>query len=194
MRAIIFDTETTGLIKSRFAPLEAQPHMVEFFGLALEWKARKPTKKDPSTGGWKEVATLGMLVNPGIEISAEITRITGIDNDMVKYEKKITDPDCYIPIANFLASGDIVVAHNLGFDEAIVDIDMKRASYAVAWPKRKICTVEGTEHLIGRRMKLIELHQHLFGEPFEGAHRAENDVRPLTRCFIELWNRGVFGK
>ncbi len=69
---------------------------------------------------------------------------------------------------------------------------MLRAKQEFDYSKvRLICTVESTEHIKGFRLTLTKLHEHLFGEAFPSAHRAENDVRPLTRCFIELYNRGI---
>jgi hypothetical protein len=35
------------------------------------------------------------------------------------------------------------------------------------------------------------LHQHLFGEPFEGAHRAKQDTLALLRCCVELLHKGM---
>jgi len=39
--------------------------------------------------------------------------------------------------------------------------------------------------------KLSELHYHLFGEDFEGAHNSKNDVAATSKCFFELKKRGV---
>jgi DNA polymerase-3 subunit alpha len=39
-------------------------------------------------------------------------------------------------------------------------------------------------------MKLADLHEFLFGEGFEDAHRAKSDVMATVRCFIELCKRG----
>jgi DNA polymerase III epsilon subunit-like protein len=39
--------------------------------------------------------------------------------------------------------------------------------------------------------KLAELHQVLFGEPFEGAHGALADARACMRCYFRLTELGV---
>jgi DNA polymerase III epsilon subunit-like protein len=58
------------------------------------------------------------------------------------------------------------------------------------WPPRHICTVESTMQIKGHRLHLANLHEHLFGEKFAGAHRAMVDVEALTRCFIKLVQDG----
>lgn len=187
MKAGLLDTETTDLIKSKYRPLKDQPHITEFFGLSIE-----ATAPEVRPAEWIEIGHYHGLFNPGIPLSAEVQKITGLTDDMLKdcprFESRAAE------IKAWIEAHDIVVAHNLGFDRAIIDFEMARAGLKIDWSQvRLICTVEGTEHLFHRRLKLIELHEHLFGEPFPNAHRAENDVRPMTRCFIELWNRGVFG-
>jgi len=66
---IIYDTETTGLVKHPYAPLTKQPRMIEFGAAALSLKDGKVVKK------------FKQLINPGEPVTAEITRITGIAND-----------------------------------------------------------------------------------------------------------------
>lgn len=186
MRAFIFDTETTDLIKNRHRPLSQLPHITELFGLVLEAKTTRLTK----TYNWQEKGNFNSLFNPGIPLSPEIQKITGLTDavlaDQPSFKSKANE------IKKLIESSDMIVAHNLSFDRAMVEIEMERCGLGIKWPKRMICTVESTEHFRSRRLKLMELHEYLFnGERFEGAHRAENDVRPLTRCFIELMNRGV---
>jgi len=85
---------------------------------------------------------------------------------------------------------DEIVAHNMSYDKAVIDFEMKRLGKKIRWPDL-ICTVESTEYMKGHRMNLATLHEFLFGEPFAGAHRAENDVRATTRCFLQLREMGV---
>jgi DNA polymerase-3 subunit alpha len=184
LKALIFDTETTDLIKNRHAPLPNQPHITELFGLVLRLRVRKGMGDR-----WLEDSSWWSLFNPGIPLNKEVQRITGLDDEALKTEPSFRSKASEVKA--LIESCDIVVAHNLSFDLAMVTIEMDRINVKVNWPDKRICTVEATEHFKGRRLKLIELHEHLFGEGFENAHRAENDVRPLTRCFIKLWDDGV---
>lgn len=186
MKAFVFDTETTDLIKNRHRPLPQLPHITELFGLVLEAKTTRLTKQY----NWKEASTFNSLFNPGIPLTAEIQKITGLADWMLADQPTFKSKSA--ELKKIIEGADMIVAHNLSFDRAMVDIEMERCGLEVKWPKKMICTVEATEHFKSRRLKLMELHEFLFnGERFEGAHRAENDVRPLTRCFIELVERGV---
>ena len=175
MRALIFDTETTDLVKVSMTPLNRQPRMIEFFGLVMEDGVEKET--------------CSFLCDPEMQISAEITRITGIAPAMLVGQPtfaKIADK-----ISALIMSCDEVVAHNLKFDKSIIDMEFARLSEKItlAWP-RLTCTVEATEYIKGFRLSLMALHEHLFEEAFKGAHRAETDVRALTRCFSRLRENG----
>src|SRR5262249_43032643 len=95
-----------------------------------------------------------------------------------------------VSIRDFIESAECVVAHNAAFDKDMLDLEFKRLNLTpIAWPPI-LCTVEQTIHVTGYRLSLSALYEHLFGETFKDAHRAETDVRALTRCVIELRKRG----
>jgi DNA polymerase-3 subunit epsilon len=176
--AFIFDTETTGLLDSRLIPLPRQPHIIEFYGALVDLDEPDPIPK------WE----LDTLLNPGVPISAEITRITGIDDAMVK------DAPTFAEFAPLLRSAfhasHRTIAHNASFDIEMLSIEYARLDSPDPLPAYNICTVEQTVHLKGHRMTLQALHEHLFGERFKEAHRARTDVQALIRCCIELRKRG----
>lgn len=178
MKILVFDTETDGLISNSARKLDKQPKIIEFFGLVLEAKKKK----------FKEVETISQLFNPGRPIPEKVTQITGITNDMVKVQPSFSK--WADEAAEKLPTYDLVVAHNLSYDMDIVNMEFERLNRKIIWPKG-ICTVEGTEWLKGYRLSLTALHEELFGEKFTGAHRAEEDVRALARCYIELVNREI---
>lgn len=173
MRHLIFDTETTNLIHNSLQPLGKQPRIIELFGLVLD------DSKD-----WNEVETFHSYFNPEVPIPAEVTKITGIDNDKVKAAPSFIDRAH--DVKDFFGNADVVVAHNLAYDTQVLDFEFARIQQAFLWPLRKVCTVEASEPLKGYRLNLNALHTELFGEGFESAHRAENDVRATARCYVEL--------
>lgn len=176
MKHLLFDTETTGLIKNTAIRIENQPHIIELFGLSLGDEL-------------EEVGHWGSLFNHHKKLPDEIVKITGITDEMIKdapwFYNKAAE------VKAFIETHDIVVAHNLTYDMQMVDNEMARCNLTVNWPADRICTVEQTEHIKGHRLSLTALHEHLFGEGFPSAHRAENDVRPMARCYIELRKRGM---
>jgi len=175
MRTLVLDTETTALIKNKLQPLDRQPRIIEFFALSLD-----------SAGD--ELDKFSYLFNPGIKIDEKITEITGIKQDMLNDQKPFSSIAQHI--LEVIEVHDEIVAHNMSYDKAVIDFEMKRLGKKVRWPEL-ICTVESTEYMKGHRMNLRSLHEFLFGEPFENAHRAENDVRATAKCFLELRKMGV---
>jgi len=175
MISLVFDTETTDLIKNKLAPLDRQPYVIEFFAVALDIEGN-------------ELASHHFLFDPGIPISEEVTRITGIKSEDVKGKPRFAS--AAEEIKKIIEKHDEVVAHNLSYDKTVIDFEMRRCGLEVEWPILT-CTVEATEHLKGFRLNLNALHEHLFGEGFENAHRAETDVRALADCFRELRYSGM---
>jgi len=176
MLAFIFDCETTGLVKNSLVPLKSQPRVIEFFGQLVDDLKQKV------------VDEVEFFCDPGVLLEPIITRITGIKQDDLKGKPKFKE---FAPkVAEMIGKADVAVAHNLSFDAALVEFEMDRSDQEFGWKQRMICTVEQTEWMRGHRLKLVDLHEELFGEPFTGAHRARTDVDALTRCYLELRKRG----
>lgn len=178
MRALIFDTETTGLVENRSTALDKQPYIIEFYAVDCDLK----------TGEIYE--EVGLLIKPPIKISEEITKITTITNEMLVDCLSFEDYDISEKIIKTIESSKLVIAHNISFDCDMIELECERVSRCVNWP-RKLCTVEQTVGLVGVRLTLSKLHEYLFNEPFNGAHRAKVDVMALKRCCEELYKRDV---
>jgi DNA polymerase III epsilon subunit-like protein len=175
LNTLLFDTETTGLIANSLQRLEKQPHIIEFYGCLID---------DNGTA----IEEIEFLCNPGIPIPLKVTQITGFTDRDVKDLPKI---DVYFDKMKVLIEkADAVVAHNLGYDRPLVDFEAKRLGKEIKWPPLQLCTVEQTEHLKGYRLSLTALHELLFNQPFNGAHRAKEDVSALIRCYVELKKKG----
>lgn len=182
MLVTLYDTETTGLIKTGARRLPKQPHIIEFYAMTIEQIG------DGEDVQFRFVDEINELINPGskVPITPEITRITGINGQMVA--GKAGFPTFAPKIKAYFERADRVVAHNLSFDMEMVEIEMKRLDMAVTFPE-KVCTVEATEWLKGFRLSLTMLHEEMFGEKFEGAHRAKVDVFATCACYTELVRR-----
>ena len=180
MKAFVFDTETTGLINNRTIKLDKQPEIIEFYGCLVDLKKGKVLK---------EIDELICPTTPDI-VTKEITKITGLS-----YEKHLKGAppigQVFNKIKGAIEKAPLIIAHNLSFDTEMVDIEAQRLSTKIAWPKAKLCTVEQTIHLKGKRLSLSNLHELLFNEKFVGAHRAKVDVQALVRCCVELHKRDV---
>lgn len=175
MFALILDTETTGLISNHAVKLERQPEIIEYFSVLT----------DLSTG--ERHREFEILIKPSNPISAEITEITGIDDEMVK------DALGFSEVAELIKadieSAPMVIAQNASFDKEVINIEFERLGLIVKWPFT-ICTVEATLHFKGYRLKQAQLYSHLFNDTFKDAHRARPDGEALERICIELYKRG----
>lgn len=188
MKHLIFDTETTALVSNSLRPIDKQPRIIEFFGYLIDKDQFDLYMED----GWDDKKLhhrqLHTYIDPGIDIPEEVTKITGITKEKLKGAPPFKD--VADEIKRFIESADVVVAHNISYDMSVVDFELSRIGRTVAWPRRRICTVEHTECIKGHRLKLMDLHLELFGIGFEKAHSAENDVKATTRCYMELMKRG----
>lgn len=187
MNIVLFDTETTDLISNSLWPLEKQPRVTEFYAV----KVRPPEESDEDAGDWERVSEINFLLNPGIPIPKKSQEITGITDALVADCPGMKD--VWDDVVGVFADADMVVAHNLFYDMSVMNFEAKRIDpdTAFKWPKYKVCTVEATEHLLGYRLSLTALHQHLFGCSFPEAHRAKNDTEAMLACFTKLWAMGL---
>lgn len=103
-------------------------------------------------------------------------------------------------ILRFLNTADLVVGHNIEFDEQIIRDELARLGRNGDYqPMKSLCTMRSSTDyckLPGRGFsfkspRLSELHKHLFGEYFAGAHDAMFDVEATARSFGELLKREV---
>jgi len=172
---IVYDTETTGLVKHPAAPLTKQPRMIEFGGIALSLKDGKVMKR------------FKQLINPGEPISAEITGITSITNDDVK-DAPSFDKAWTKTIHNFVRKGSVMLAHNEPFDRAIIDYELKRLGKTFVWPQT-FCTISLYRERWGRDMKLTELYANIIGKELDQKHRALSDVEAVVEIVQKdrLW-------
>jgi DNA polymerase III epsilon subunit-like protein len=170
---ILLDFETTGLTLPSSSDLELQPKIIEIGAIKVSDKG-------------SIVSELWELVDPKQEISAEITKITGLKPEDLKGKRTIEE---LIPeLASFFLGTHTLVAHNLAFDRDVLYFELLRTGWErrFPFPPNQICTVDATMHIKGRRMKLVELYEHTQGKPLAQTHRALDDVKALWECYKTL--------
>jgi DNA polymerase III epsilon subunit family exonuclease len=176
MNIVIFDTETTGLPLPKTAPLEKQPRIIELGAVVVDKKGC--------------LGELSQLLDPGVEISAEITKITGITNDQLKGKPTFKE---FLPeLKAFFADTQVLIAHNAPFDRKMLELELERVECTdFPWPEQVVCTVQEYQPQFGKRPKLLELYERVMGVPLAQTHRALDDVKALHECiakdgFLEL--------
>lgn len=161
MKAIIFDTETTGLLLPSTAPVEKQPRIIELGALVCSESAI--------------LGELSQLLDPQVEITAEITKITGLTNDDLK--GKPTFKEFAPQLADFFRGADYLICHNAPFDVGMLKNDLKRAGIEdFPWPETIICTAQEYTPMMGKRPKLLALYEKVIGVPLAQTHRALDDA------------------
>lgn len=167
MTAVVFDTETTGLVKHPRAKDSVQPAIIEFGACLVE--------------RGEIVDEIDILINPGYALPPKITKITGLTDEVLSGEPRF--PEVVARIRPFFERADVMVAHNLPFDKGMLSLDLARAGMLAdwPWPPGAYCTVQEHAEFWGYRPNLQKLYQWYFGEPLDQSHRALDDVHALVR-------------
>lgn len=134
------------------------------------------------TDGKKVIKTFDSLVNPQRSIPPEITRITGITNEMVKNAPK------FFEIAKEIVEyteGTIFVAHNVNFDYSFIREEFGALGYT--FTKKQLCTVKLSRKAFPglRSYALGNLIAH-FGIQVNARHRAFDDAYATTDLFSRI--------
>ncbi len=188
MKLFVFDTETTGFVE-RDGPLEVQPYIVQFSGILLEmWSDKKLT----------EVSRIDAYVKPPISIPFWASQVHGI------YDKDVADKDIIRDqmdtFLSFLNRADIVIGHNIEYDESVINYELQRLGRKGDYhPQKTLCTMKSTVDFcaipgrgIGFKFpKLNEIYKKLFWDYFEGAHSAMYDVEATVRVLQRLLDLDV---
>ena len=184
---LIFDTETTGLPKRWNAPVTDTDNWPRCIQIA--WQLHD------AMGNLLEHQDF--LVSPdGFDVPFEAEQIHGISTALAQ--------DQGLPLLEvlerFTAAVEkchFVVGQNVGFDLNIMGAEFHRAGIENTLAQKPVldtcteqtammCQIPGGRGGKFKLPTLTELHQHLFGAPFNEAHNATADVEATTRCFLEL--------
>lgn len=171
-RIVAFDTETTGL-----KPFDGD-RIIEFGAVEIhvdpDLKVHGATRHD-------------FLINPGMPIPRDASKISGITDDDVADEPPF---EKRADAVRALLEDAILVAHNLAFDIAFVRSELERCNRT--WPK----TRAEVDTLPLAQKKLSHMRQHKLGMichdlgiDLVEAHRASNDAEACGRAFVEMARR-----
>src|SRR3970040_2220521 len=102
--SIVLDTETTGLLLPKTADLDKQPCIIELAMAKFE--------------DGKLIGEFSELIDPECEISAEITKITGIKPEDLVGKPKFRQ--LLQQIEDFVGGAEVLYAHNAPFDRGML--------------------------------------------------------------------------
>ena len=132
--------------------------------------------------GFRIVDEYQSLVNPEIPIPPFITRLTGIDNQMVRTAPRFFEVAKEIVE---ITKGCTFVAHNVGFDYNFIKAEFAQLGYS--WELPRVCTVKLSRkafpglpsYSLGKLCRQLEI-------PINDRHRAAGDAQATTILFERI--------
>lgn len=186
---LFFDTETTGLPKNWKAPvtdLNNWPRMVQVAWILCDTDGNR-------------IESYDCIIRPeNFSIPAAASSVHGISTERAMSEGENLG-EMLGRFNELVGKADFMVAHNIGFDEKIIQAELLRKRIPSDFERKpKLCTMHASTkycRLPGRYgykwPKLSELHIKLFGVDFDEAHDAAADINATEKCFWELRKRGL---
>ena len=203
MRVLVFDTETTGLPKSKnisSETLHLWPHIVQFSYVIYDTEVNDIVETSDSI----------VKINDDVFIPEEVIKIHGITNEI----SKNNGINIIFVLHNFfghLKTVDLLVGHNISFDINMVKVELNRlivengTSIIHRWNldlltnfENIYCTMKESIELCNITLvnrfgkpylkfpKLLELHTKLFETTPHNLHNSFNDILVTLRCFMKL--------
>jgi DNA polymerase III epsilon subunit-like protein len=212
MRILVFDTETTGLPKSKIISpdtLNQWPHIVQFSFVIYDTELNDIVVA---------IDNIVKLTDTGIVISEDSIKLHGITHE-ISPTKGVKLSKLLHMFCSYLKNVDVLVGHNVSFDINLVKIEILRLIYSSHISDDKIikyknnlhvltnftnvyCTMQNTIELCGIKLtdkfgkeynkfpKLMELHQKLFNSVPNNLHNSFNDILITLRCYVKM-NYGI---
>ncbi len=132
---------------------------------------------------FKEIDKFTTLVNPGIPIPEDVSKIHGITDDMIMKSPKFKD--VAEKILNVINDG-VLVGHNIGFDYGFIKSELERTGYEMP-DVYKIDTLRLSRllcrNLYNHKLETVARSMNLFSNKW---HRAENDVYMTKQIFENI--------
>ncbi len=159
---IIFDLETTGLSS-------ATDRIIEIGAVRLK--------------GGEVLESFDLFVDPETLIPPEITRLTGITDEMVKGAPK--EREALEQFLAFCGECSILVAHNASFDMGFLSSAMRRQGMERPFTSIDTLIIARALYPELKKYKLNLLADHLKVEQ-KNHHRADDDARVLGEIFLKM--------
>jgi DNA polymerase-3 subunit epsilon len=191
VKALIFDTETTGMVKWKKPPEDpGQPHLIQLGMMLLE------------TRSWAPMARYSGLVQlpAGASIEPEAYKAHGISEQDCKEFGVAPIVACSL-FNQMCMRADVIVAHNMSFDRTVMLASLHRLGGKPdrMSEKRLICTKDESTSVLKLPGKygdykwptLAEAYTHYTGKELVGAHDALVDTEACLDVFKGLVESGV---
>lgn len=187
---LFFDTETTGLPKDWKAPPDQSdnwPRVIQIAWILTEADGEYVDSRE------------SVIKPEGFRIPTEAVLVHGISTEQAEQEGEPA-MEVFRDFHEQVARARTLVAHNMDFDSKVMraeflrmglkDLLRKKKTYCTMLSSTELCQLPG-RHGKYKWPTLYELHEHLFGEDFEGQHDAMADIQACMRCYFRLKKMGL---
>jgi len=200
MKALVYDTETSGLpLFNEPSEDPRQPHIVQLGARLVDLETRKA------------ISTIDVIIKPdGWTIPAEVAAVHGITTELAG-DVGVPENLALQMLMAMWERCDVRIAHNETFDQRIIRIGLKRATIAplmgrsddwkagaaecTARMSTSICNLPPTPKMIAARRNhpktpnLGEAFEFFTGNKLEGAHSALVDVDACLAVYFAIKDR-----
>ena len=199
-RILVFDTETTGLVKGpRPRALEQYPHITQITAILYSVQDRR------IVGVLNEYVALP----EGVHIDPQASQVTGITDEMCRERGRPIKEVLHV-FCELVLTSDVLVAHNYEFDSQVLQAELFRCSSHIPpglvrlldeeklcrMGIRPFCTMKNSVEFCGLKTaygrpkypRLFQLYRALFGlSPIgENLHHSVVDTWVCLRCYLKL--------
>jgi len=212
---LVFDVETTGLLpkktrrkdSSNEVPIESYPYIIQLSFVLYDIIESRAVYTYDSY----------IRLPEHIEISEKVTELTGINKQLCNENGK----SIIEVLDNFYEaymSADVIVAHNIEFDEKMISIELQRnrqkildiapycftifskiyeslkgvQRYCTMRNGTELCAITVESKTTKKWPRLSELHQKLFDVVPDGLHNSMVDVNACLKCYLKM-RHGIGG-
>lgn len=193
MIALIFDVETTGLVKKD----QPDPFIIQLSYILFDLKTLNVI----------EVFDKYIKIDESIKIPWTVINVTGITQSRCK--TGIPIQDALVSFDNAMSKCNFLIAHNYNFDSKMINIELNRCFQNGALDSTKIinkdlsnfnsfCTMINSTEICKIKSiykeneykwpTLAELHNHLFGYVPNGLHDSLTDIKTCLKCYLKIKN------
>ena len=192
MKYLTFDTETTGLPKSRWGKIGDSsnwPYILQLSWILYDNETNRLFKSNDI-----------IKLDDDVDISVESINVHGITRKRSQQDG-IPIKHAINKFQKAMADANVVIAHNLDFDKRLLMAECCRnkmrhefynskAYYCTMKNSVSLCKIEAINDKTGEKYfkypKLSVLHKHLFGTNPQGTHDALVDILICFRCYYKM--------
>jgi len=176
MSYTVFDTETTGLPKTRQSPtkdnLECWDECRILSIAAITYSSRG-----------RELSRFYTVVKPdGFKVAA--TEVHGITEEEAN-TNGVPFEEAYKKFIDMTHNSQKIIGHNLKFDIDVLKAETirRKIDFSPLESLEPVCTLDLVKKWYGKPKKLVVIYEELFGKEFEGAHNALFDTQACAEVY-----------